>query len=213
MKNMINLIDKYISDYSVEYHEKQTLKDYCVSRIEPSISNSFNRGDIISIKLRTSVKKIKDSFLEKEKINDLLKVIYTEDKEFTNKRIISQLYSITPAIFQGKEEDFNGKTFNNYVLGDRENVDVLKSAILRNAKAKSKLDKSHDFIKKITIRNKYPIKITNLRQKNKFVYLGDKLEIEIKEDAISQRIAQNLIINGIGKMCTSGSGFLNYKLK
>lgn len=213
MKNMINLIDKYISNYSVEYHKKQTLKDYCVSRIEPSRNNAFNRGDIISIKLRTSIKEIKNSFFEKEEVNDLLKVIYTEDKEFINKRIISQLYSITPAIFQGKEEDFNGKIFNNYVLGERENIDVLKSAILRNAKAKSKLDESHDFIKEIKVRNKYPIKITNLRQKNKFVYLGDKLEIEIKEDPISQKIAQSLITNGIGKFCTSGSGFLNYKLK
>lgn len=204
LKNCINIIDQYICIYSQEYHEKSTLKDYCVSRIEPALSVEFNRGDIISIKLRTDIEDIAKQFKLKFLENDYLRTIFIDEVVIYPKNIISSIYTLTPTIFTSQLE-------NKYILSNRNNLKGLKEIILKNAKAKCQLKEEYDFIENITIKNIFPISIKIPRETGDATYLGDKFEIQVKNDEMSQRIAQTFIVKGMGKYCTSGSGFINFK--
>ncbi|WP_403559733.1 hypothetical protein ACIE8Z_15205 (plasmid) [Cetobacterium somerae ATCC BAA-474] len=68
----MNIVDKYICKYSEEYHKKQTLKNYCVSRVELALSNIYKRGDVVSIKVRNDKKEITEQFKNDYIENDYL---------------------------------------------------------------------------------------------------------------------------------------------
>lgn len=203
LKNAVNIVDKYVCKYSKEYHKKQTLKDYCVSRVEPALSNIYKRGDVVSIKVRSDMKEIVDQFKNDYIENDCLKTILIDEKLIFNKNKISEIYTLTPAIFSSDSD-------NKYILNDRKNLEGLKKALIKNGKAKSRLDEEHDFIESIVIKNSYPISIKITRDVNGIVYLADKLQIKVKSDEISQRIVNALITKGLGRHCTCGNGFINY---
>lgn len=205
LKEAINVIDRYICIYSKEYHEKSTLKDYSVSRIEPCLCKEYKRGDIISIKVRTDKDEIVKVFEENLLENIGLKVIFIDIKTINIGKKISEIYSLTPIILSGESE-------NKYILANRENLKELKHIILKNAKAKCSLLEEHDFIEEITVKNKYPIPLKIPRDVNGITYLGDKLQIKIKSDKLSQEIANMFIVKGMGKHCTCGNGFINYKI-
>ncbi|MGL4654073.1 hypothetical protein [Cetobacterium sp.] len=204
LKNAVNIVDKYICKYSKEYHEKQTLKDYCVSRVEPALSEIYKRGDVVSIKIRSDKKEIIEQFKNDYIENDCLKTILIDEKLIFNKNKISEIYTLTPAIFSSDSD-------NKYILSNRKNLDELKKVLIKNGRAKSQLAEEHDFIESIIIKNSYPISIKITRDVNGIVYLADKLEIKVKSDEVSQRIVNALIIKGLGRHCTCGNGFINYK--
>lgn len=204
LKNAINIIDKYVCMYSKTYHKKSTLKDYCASRIEPAINTNYRRGDIVYIKVRTDLDDLSKQFSLAHLENDYLRTIFIDQQNIFNRNYISEIYTLTPAVF-------TIDSTNKYVLSDRNNVQGLKDAILKNAKAKSQLLQEHDFIEEIYIKNKYPISIKLPREVNEVIYLGDKLQIKVKKDKLSQKIAHDLIVKGLGKHCTSGNGFINFK--
>lgn len=204
LKNAVNIVDKYICKYSEEYHKKQTLKDYCVSRVEPALSNIYKRGDVVSIKVRSDKKEITEQFKNDYVENDCLKTILIDEKLIFNKNKISEIYTLTPAIFSADSD-------NKYTLSDRKNLDELKKVLIKNGRAKSQLDEEHDFIESIVIKNSYPISIKITRDVNGIVYLADKLQIKVKSDEVSQRIVNALITKGLGRHCTCGNGFINYK--
>ncbi|MGL5621222.1 hypothetical protein [Cetobacterium sp.] len=204
LKNAVNIVDKYICKYSEEYHKKQTLKDYCVSRVEPALSNIYKRGDIVSIKIRSDKKEITEQFKNDYRETDCLKTILIDEKLIFNKNKISEIYTLTPAIFSA---DSN----NKYILNNRKNLDELKKNLIKNGRAKSQLGEEHDFIESIVIKNSYPISIKITGDVNGIVYLADKLQIKVKSDKVSQRIVNALITKGLGRHCTCGNGFINYK--
>lgn len=204
LKNAVNIVDKYICKYSKEYHKKKSLKDYCVSRVEPALSNCYKRGDIVSIRVRSDMKEIIDQFKNDYIENDCLKTILLDEKLIFNKNKISEIYTLTPVIFSSDLD-------NKYVLSNRENLDELKRVLIKNGKAKSKLDKEHDFIDSIVVKNSYPISVKITRDVNGVIYLADKLQIKIKPDELSQKIANSFIVKGLGRHCTCGNGFINFK--
>ncbi|MGL4308038.1 MAG: hypothetical protein ACRC1R_08580 [Cetobacterium sp.] len=205
LREAINVVDKYICLYSKEYHEKSTLKDYSVSRIEPCLCETFRRGDIISIKVRTDIEEIAKAFENNLLENTGLKTIFTDIKTIHVSNKISEIYSLTPIILSGESE-------NKYILANRNNLEELKAIILKHAKAKCQLPEEYDFIETITVKNKYPISINIPREVGGITYLGDKLQIKIKSDKLSQNIANTFIVKGMGKHCTCGNGFINYKI-
>lgn len=142
------------------------------------------------------------------KLKQLLKII---DDEFFNListniepnkyRKIAKLISLTPAICTTEKGDYK-------IEGD---LNLIKSRLISGAEKKhfqiynNKI--SCDFIKTIKKTNIKPIK---LPYKN-IHFLGNKFEIEIKEDEVSQKLAFILFATGILEKNSQGFGFCKAK--
>ena len=112
-------------------------------------------------------------------------------------RKINKLISLTPAICTTNKNDYK-------INGD---LNLIKNRLIAGAEKKyfeiynNKI--SCDFIKSIKQTNLKPIK---LPYKN-IHFLGNKFEIEIKEDEISQKLAFILLATGILEKNSQGYGF------
>lgn len=189
------LKDKTLKDL----HEKNTYKNYVFCNLYPVQKDGiYKQNNIYFFDLRgiefEKIIKLKQVIQDLE--NDYFKVIQVNFQTYT-KSNIKRLITLTPAIITTSKGDYD----------IRENMELVKNRMLANIQKKYKniynTPVDVDFIKSIKKINNKPIKIP---YKN-INMLGNKFEIEIKEDPMSQNLAYLALSIGILEKNSQGFGF------
>lgn len=181
-----------------ELHEKNTYKNYVFCNLYPVQKDGvYKENNIYFFDLRgiefQKMMKFKQVLDNLE--NEYFKIIQINFQTYEQKNI-KKLITLTPVVITKLEGGY-----------DIENdLEFVKERILSNTQKKYKniyeTEAKVDFIKNITKTNKKPIKVP---YKNKSV-LGNKFEIEIKEDPMSQNLAFLVLAVGCGEK-NSNLGF------
>ena len=189
------LKDKTLKDL----HEKNTYKNYVFCNLYPVQKDGiYKENNIYFFDLRgiefDKIIKIKQVMSDLE--NDCFKIIQINFQTYTQSNI-KKLITLTPVIITTPKGDYDIKG----------NLDFVKERILANIQKKYKniynTTIDLDFIKNIKKLNNTPIK---LPYKN-ISMLGNKFEIEVKEDPMSQNLAYLALSVGVGEKNALGFGF------
>lgn len=198
------LINKAMVNDSVlsERHKKNCFKYYVYDSLYPREQDKlYKKGRVYIFRIRS----MDESFIDKIKklivktSTDYLRPIATE-KRVQKQRHISEIYTVTPALVT-VEEGYWIKGDSLELLQERIEVNLLKK--YRNYFGED-LGKRHDFIQMIELKNRRPIA---LKYKN-IKLLGNKLNIIVKDDEISQKLAFTALGMGLlEKNSSNGMGF------
>ena len=182
-----------------QIHEENIYKNYVFCNLYPVEKDTiYKKGNIYSFGLRgiefEKIIKLKQVIQDLE--NDYFKVIQINFQTHT-KSSIKKLITLTPAIITTPKGDYDIK----------ENMELVKDRMLANIQKKYKniynTSVNVDFIKNIKKTNSKPIKIP---YKN-INMLGNKFEIEVNEDPMSQDLAYLALSIGILEKNSQGFGF------
>lgn len=180
-------------------HEENTYKNYVFCNLYPVqksaiyIQNNIYSFDIRGINFNIMMK-LKQVLSTTE--NEFFRVIQINFQTNTQ-REINKLLTLTPVIITTEKGDYD----------IQEDLDLARKRILDNIQKKykaiyhSQIDV--DFIEKIEKINRSPIKIP---YKN-INMLGNKFEITVKKDPISQNLAYLMLSIGCGEKNALGFGF------
>ena len=186
-----------------ELHERNEYKNYVFCNLYPVEKDGvYHLGHIYTFDIRF----IDMSFARK--IKQLLAMVSSEDfkvimsnLESSSQRKINALITLTPAVITTEKGD--------YLIND--DIEFVKTRMLANIQKKYrqiyKENIDIDFIKNIRKTNNKPIKIP---YKN-INMLGNKFEIDIKDDPISQNLAYLALSIGILEKNAEGFGFCRAK--
>lgn len=182
-----------------EMHEKNTYKNYVFCSLYPVQKDViYKQNNIYSFDLRglefSKIMKLKQVLANVE--NEYFKIIQINLQNHEQIEI-NKLVTLTPAIITTPKGDYDIK----------DDINLAKSRILANIQKKYKniynTEINVDFIKEIKKTNRQPIKIP---YKN-INMLGNKFEIEVKEDPISQNLAYLALTVGVLEKNSLGFGF------
>lgn len=189
----------------LDLHEKNIFKNYCFNGFYPLEKDKiYKKNKQYKIQLRTIDEKLAKFFYEKL-VNHYNKTIkgLTADIKIIPKKHIEKLYSITPTIVKSND----GYWKNSMTLEDFERR--LKENSIKKNNNFNNIKMSEDFslYTSIEFKNSKPIA---MKYKN-VKLLGDKLNIYISDDRVSQEIAYMLLGTGILEFNGRGAGYVNYK--
>lgn len=182
-----------------EIHEKKTFKNYVFCSLYPVQKDGiYKQNNIYSFDLRglefSKIMKLKQVLTGLE--NDYFKIIQINLQNHEQIKI-NKLITLTPTIITTQKGDYD----------IQDNMELVKDRILANIQKKYKniynTEVNVDFIKEIKKTNRQPIKIP---YKN-INMLGNKFEIEVKEDPMSQNLAYLALSIGILEKNSLGLGF------
>lgn len=182
-----------------ELHEKNKYKNYVFCNLYPIEKDGvYKAGQIYAFDVRfidlSITMKIKQ-FLTSIQNADFKIII--SNIETHSQRKINKLITLTPSIITTERGD--------YLIHN--DLNLVKNRILANTQKKYnqiyKVKIDLDFIQNLKQTNQKPIKIP---YKNIFL-LGNKFEIEIKEDPMSQNLAYLAFSIGILEKNAEGFGF------
>lgn len=182
-----------------EIHEKHTFKNYVFCSLYPVQKDGiYKQNNIYSFDLRglefSKIMKLKQVLTGLE--NDYFKIIQINLQNHEQIKI-NKLITLTPTIITTQKGDYD----------IQDNMELVKDRILANIQKKYKniynTEVNVDFIKEIKKTNRQPIKIP---YKN-INMLGNKFEIEVKEDPMSQNLAYLALSIGILEKNSLGLGF------
>ena len=182
-----------------EIHEKNTFKNYVFCSLYPVQKDGiYKQNNIYSFDLRglefSKIMKLKQVLTGLE--NDYFKIIQINLQNHEQIKI-NKLITLTPTIITTQKGDYD----------IQDNMELVKDRILANIQKKYKniynTEVNVDFIKEIKKTNRQPIKIP---YKN-INMLGNKFEIEVKEDPMSQNLAYLALSIGILEKNSLGLGF------
>lgn len=182
-----------------EIHEKNTFKNYVFCSLYPVQKDGiYKQNNIYSFDLRglefSKIMKLKQVLTGLE--NDYFKIIQINLQNHEQIKI-NKLITLTPTIITTPKGDYD----------IQDNMELVKDRILANIQKKYKniynTEVNVDFIKEIKKTNRTPIKIP---YKN-INMLGNKFEIEAKEDPMSQNLAYLALSIGILEKNSLGLGF------
>lgn len=183
-----------------QLHEQNVYKNYVFCNLYPTQKGEkYKKGQIytfdirfINLQMANKIKQILNIIK-----NDNFKIIMS-NLETSTQRKINKLITLTPAIITTDKGDY--KIDNN--------IEFVKQRILSNTQKKyyqiynSKIDV--DFVENVIQTNNTPIKIP---YKNIFM-LGNKFEIIVKDDPISQNIAYLILSIGLLEKNSIRNGIL-----
>ncbi|MEG2289283.1 MAG: CRISPR-associated endoribonuclease Cas6 [Clostridium sp.] len=187
------------------FHNENTFKNYCFNSFFPLEKDGiYKANNIYDIKIRTVDKNLADYF------NKTLANEYTESIKglVTNIRVIpkkhiEKIYNITPLVIKTDDGYWkNSLTFQNFERRIKENL-IKKYNAINDVK----IDEEFQLYNVIEVKNKKPI-ATSYKGKK---ILGDKVNLVIAEDSISQELAYMSLGTGISEMNSRGMGFVNYR--
>lgn len=182
-----------------QIHEKNIFKNYVFCSLYPVQKDGmYKQNNIYYFDLRgielIKIMKLKQVMTGLE--NDYFKIIQINLQTYEQIKI-NKLVTLTPAIITTPKGDYDIKN----------DIDLVKSRILANIQKKYKsiydTTVDVDFIKSIKKTNREPIKIP---YKN-INMLGNKFEIEVKDDPMSQNLAYLAVSVGILEKNSIGFGF------
>lgn len=182
-----------------EIHEKNTYKNYVFCSLYPVQKDGiYKQNNIYSFDLRglefSKIMKLKQVLANAE--NEYFKIIQINLQNHEQIEI-NKLVTLTPAIITTPKGDYDIK----------DDMNLVKNRILANIQKKYKniynTEINVDFIKEIKKTNRQPIKIP---YKNVNI-LGNKFEIDVREDPMSQNLAYLALTVGILEKNSLGFGF------
>ena len=182
-----------------EMHEKNTYKNYVFCSLYPVQKDViYKQNNIYSFDLRglefSKIMKLKQVLANAE--NEYFKIIQINLQNHEQIEI-NKLVTLTPAIITTPKGDYDIK----------DDMNLVKNRILANIQKKYKniynTEINVDFIKEIKKTNRQPIK-TPYKNVN---ILGNKFEIDVKEDPMSQNLAYLALTVGILEKNSLGFGF------
>ncbi len=205
-----------IKDYE-NLHNENKFKNYCFSTIRPIQEDRvYKTGETYKFTLRALDEKfIKDLALKlRENINNP----YLQVKEVELKTIkqffIKELYNISPCIISVEKDD--GKTRFWTVQEDGDILKLVKQ-LQDNLEKKYKafygeeLKSKQNFIQLLEIKNQKPQSIFFKKDGRQIRLFGNKFQIVVNEDEISQRLAFLGLSCGLGEKQSYGGGYLGWK--
>lgn len=187
------------NEQTKELHEKNTYKMYNFCSLYPFEKDGiYKKGRIYTFDIK---------FIDMEfamKIKQLISIISSNDFQVIMSNIevneykkINKLVTLTPCILTKDNGDYK-------IEGD---LELVKARILANIEKKYKqlygVQVEADFIENIIQTNRTPIK---LPYKNIHL-LGNKFEIEVKQDELSQKLAHLALSTGVLEKNSQGYGF------
>lgn len=188
-----------------KFHERNEFKNYCFDGLYPIEKNKvYSSDNIYTITLRTINKDLADFFVNKL-VNEYNKTIkgLTCEIRIIPKKIIEKIYSITPVIMKDK----NGYWKGNLSLQEYEKR-IIENLIKKyNYFMNSKINENFQLYDSISFKNKRPIP-SNYKN---VTLLGDKISLNISQEALAQEIAYMSLGTGVLEMNARGYGFVNYR--
>lgn len=208
LETISKVIDKGFSlnEVMLDYHKCKGFKEYCFNNPFPTEEDKIYKEDkIYTVIIRTINSKIAKYFLE------TLSNINTQDIKGLKiecrvlpKKHIEKIYSITPAIMKN---DF-GYWQENMSISSFEKR--LKDNMFKKYKEfcnKDINEEDTEIYTALNFKNKKPVFINYKGIK----LLGDKIEIMIDDDELSQDIAYMLLGTGILENNSRGAGFVGFR--
>lgn len=199
--NKSMLYDEYLKSI----HEVNNYKLYVFEGLSPFEKDKvYKKGNFYMTRLRCIDKAISEAFrlcLKNTSTNEF-DVLSVDTDEIIFKPV-KNIFNVTPAIATINSESWTSKM----------NVDMLKNSINNNILKKIKMINgadeilSHDMIKSIEIKNMKPIAF---KYKNRKL-IGNKFDIQVKEDELSQIMAYIAISTGLLEKNSLGYGYCLYK--
>lgn len=193
------------SDKYLEFHNKKCYKNYCNNGFYPLESDGIYKEDsIYTFQIRTI-----DEALAKYLIRNLantstnfIKVLKT-DIRIISKKHIDKIFSITPIIIK----DDTGYWKGNISLEEFEKR--IKTNLIKkyNSFTGQKIDEDFEFYTRFEFKNNKPIAVNYKNIK----LLGDKIQLNIADDEISQTIAYMALGTGVGENNSRGLGFIGFR--
>ena len=190
------------------FHNSSGYRYYAISGfLEREIDKVYKRGKVYTFSLRCVKQDLCDFFLKNlsDGKTDSIKGLTTTMK-LIPRRYIEKLYTITPAIIK-----LGGDGYWRGVLSFEE----YEKRLLVNSIKKFQqltgvqLDDNFKLYDGIRFLNKKPISSHYARKG--ISLLGDKIELDIASDEMSQRVAYMLLATGVLENNARCMGFVNYK--
>lgn len=189
----------------LKFHNAKVYKPYSFDMLIPFEEDKmYKKEKIYSFRLRTINLELANYILEKlpNFYNEDMKGLIAEVK-ILPRRIIEKVYTLTPALLKN-EEGYWKHSLNFEKFEERLRINCIKK--YRYFSEENILD-TVPIYTNLIFKNKKPVPIKykniNLR--------GDKFELIIANDEISQKIVYMLLGVGILENCSRGCGFLEYR--
>lgn len=194
-----------INEKFLEFHNNIGYKFYCNNGFYPLEQDGIYKEDnIYTFQIRTIDKELAEYLTKvlKDIITNDMKVLKCELR-IVSKKHIHKIFSITPVVIKDDKgywrEHMSLKEFE-----ERIKINLIKKY---NKFTGEKIDENFDFYTSIEFKNKKPIAV---HYKN-IKLLGDKLQLTIADDEVSQKIAYMALGTGLAENNGRGLGFVNFR--
>lgn len=204
-EKLANFISSYMStkEEYLELHKSKEFKGYIFDSLKPLEREAYKAESNYTFSIRTVDVNFINFLLDgiENYSNEDFKSLTCRVKKI-KKAHIAKLYSLNPVIIKD----------DGYWRVNKKSIDFFEKRICENAFKKYK-----KFYNKELVESKFYSNIVFTNEKpvgfsyKKVTLLGDKVELEIKDDLISQEIAYMLIGTGIGENNSQSCGFVGYK--
>lgn len=189
----------------INFHNTNKFKNYCFDGLYPiEGENVYKAGNIYTLTIRTIDSKLAIFFNEqlKNHFDKEIKALTTEIRIIPKKHI-EKVYSITPIILKDENGYWKGNlTIQNFE--DRLKINLIKKY---NTFTGKKIDENFQLYSLLEFKNKKPIAT---RYKN-IKILGDKISINVSENAEAQELAYMCLGTGLLENNSRGYGFVNFR--
>ena len=187
-------------------HGGMGFKNYSFNTLYPlKINESYNKGNIYELKIRTVDYKLAKFLLENLPNTTTKELKGLEAKvRILEERPIEKLYALSPVIVKTHE-----KKYWKEVMDVEQYMEGLKINLIKkfNSFFNTKIDENFELFTSIVIKNKCPIGF-----KYKGIKLpGDKIELTIAVNEQAQKLANFAQAVALGDLGPRGAGFVNAK--
>lgn len=186
-------------------HEENTFKNYCFDLLYPIEGDKrYHKGKIYTVTIRTIEEELAQYFSEicVNQYTQELKAL-TADIKILPKKFIKTLYSLTPIILK-TESGYWKSCMALHDFEERLKINLIKKW---NTYENTKLDENFQFYTLLEFLNDSPI----VMEYKNIKLLGDKIRLQIADNAIAQDLAYMSLGTGLCEMNARGAGFLNYR--
>ena len=186
-------------------HEENTFKNYCFDLLYPIEGDKrYHKGKIYTVTIRTIEEELAQYFSEicVNQYTQDLKAL-TADIKILPKKFIKTLYSLTPIILK-TESGYWKSCMTLHDFEERLKINLIKKW---NTYENTKLDENFQFYTLLEFLNDSPI----VMEYKNIKLLGDKIRLQIADNAIAQDLAYMSLGTGLCEMNARGAGFVNYR--
>lgn len=206
-ESIANVIDLALSKSQkyIEFHNSIGYKFYCFNGLYPLEQDEIYKEDnIYTFQLRTIDIELAKYLMNK--INDIvtndIKVLKC-DLKIIPKKHIDKIFSITPVVIKDDKGYWRGH-ISLKEFEERIKINLIKKY---NKFTGEKIDENFELYKSIEFKNRKPIAVDYKDIK----LLGDKIQLTIADDEMSQKIAYMALGTGLGENNARGSGSVGFR--
>lgn len=189
----------------LDFHNDIGYKFYCNNGLYPLENDGLYKEDnIYTFQIRTIDKKLAEYFMKelRDIVTDNIKILKC-DLKMISKKHIDKIFSITPLIIKDDKGYWRGH-MSLKEFEERIKINLIKKY---NEFTGETIDENFEFYTTLEFKNRKPVPIDYKNIK----LLGDKLQLTIADDEVSQKIAYMAIGTGLGENNARGLGFVNFR--